>query len=576
MTDKHREAIDLLEDLPGQARQALLARDKRVTLEAGEALFEAGGPAEALYIVNKGTLGIYVNRPGTGRHLLALVRHGEVVGEMAVISGRPRSASAIAIRDCELVKLSAAEFRALEKRYPQLSIALNRLLVRRLRETSQGGAPERRPRTNAFIAATPAVDPLAVAGRLKRELERMGRSVHLATPKGHGETWPDLARIEADFDHVFLCGDRGNGSWTQMCARQADRIIALGRMPGCADRSFPREVLVRRAGHQLADLLLLHPSGTSRPEGTAEWLEASGASRHFHLREDKDSDWRRMARVFDGVSVGLVLSGGGARAYAHIGVLKALKEARIPIDFIGGASMGAIIAACGAMGWPLEEAIPRIKRAFVEHNPLSDYSLPIIGLVRGGRVERLLEENFGNTRIPDLWRPFFCVSTNLTTGEVMTHRRDRVRDALRASVALPGILPPVSTPEGVLADGGVMNNLPVDVMASMNNGPIIAVDVARDLAVTPAWLEKVQKTPLIWRMLRPPIISILMRAGTVTNEDQNRANAEAADLVMSPPLGDIDIRDWKAFDKAVDIGYRYAQGVLEREAERLLRPRPPQ
>jgi NTE family protein len=77
-------------------------------------------------------------------------------------------------------------------------------------------------------------------------------------------------------------------------------------------------------------------------------------------------------------------------------------------------------------------------------------------------------------------------------------------------------------------------------------------------------------------MLLPPIISILMRAGTVTNDDQNRANAEAADLVMSPPLGDIDIRDWRAFDRAVDIGYRYALGVLEREGERLLTPHRPQ
>jgi len=195
--------------------------------------------------------------------------------------------------------------------------------------------------------------------------------------------------------------------------------------------------------------------------------------------------------------------------------------------------------------------------------------------VRGSRVERLLEENFGDTLIPDLWRPYFCVSTNLTTGGVLVHDRGRVRDALRASVSLPGVQPPVTTPVGVLADGGVMNNLPVDIMASINSGPIVAVDVARDLAVTPEWLEKAKCAPLLSRMLRPPIISILMRAGTVTNEDQNRANAEAADLVLSPPLGDIDIRDWKAFDRAVEIGHTYAHDVLARERDRLVKPRPP-
>jgi NTE family protein len=576
MSSKHQEAIDLLEDLPAPARKTLLARERRLTLEAGQPLFEAGEPAEALYIVNKGTLAVYIDRPGSGRHLLALIRQGEVVGEMAVISGGPRTASAVAIRDSELITVTAIEFRELQQRYPQLARSLNRLLVHRLRHTSLGG-PSSEPKTNAVIPASQGVDPQAFARHLADELQRGGARVHVVPPGDDSTPAPDLARLEAAHDHVFLCGDLKYREWSDMCARQADRIIALVPADGSLDPRFPRSLLAQRAAHQLANLVLLHRSPTQRPlRTTGQWLDTLNPSRHFHLRTKAKRDWQHLARVIAGTSVGLVLSGGGARAFAHIGVLRAIEEARIPIDFIGGSSMGGIIAACHASGWSAETIIERFRSSDIVTNPLSDYSLPLIGLVRGKRVERLLETAFGDTNIPDLWRPFYCVSTNLTTAKVHVHRRGKLRDALRASVSLPGILPPVSTPDGVLVDGGVMDNLPVETMRMVNNGPVIAVDVTRDLAITPQWLKEVRSAPLLSRILSPPIVSILMRAGTVGNEDRARDQLNAPELVISPPLGDIDIRDWRAFDKAVAIGRRHAASVLALEAECLVRPLPPE
>jgi NTE family protein len=576
MTSRHQEAIDLLEDLPAAARKALLSRERRLTLEAGQPLFEAGEPAEALYIVNKGTLAVYIDRPGTGRHLLALIRQGEVIGEMAVISGGPRTASAVAIRDSELITVPASEFRELQRRYPQLALGLNRLLVRRLRQTSLGG-PRSEPKTNAVIPASQGVDPEDFARRLAEELQRMGAAVHVVPPGDDDTSPPDLARLEAAHDHVFLCGHLQHREWSDMCARQADRIIALVPAEGSLDARFPRTLLAQRATHQLANLVLLHRSPADRPlRSTGQWLDTLNPSRHFHLRAKAKRDWQHLARVIAGTSVGLVLSGGGARAFAHIGVLRAIEDAQIPIDFIGGSSMGAIIAACHASGWSSETILERFRASAITKNPLSDYSLPLIGLVRGHRVERLLESAFGDTHIPDLWRPYFCVSTNLTTATVHVHRRGRLRDALRASVSLPGILPPVSTPEGVLVDGGVMDNLPVETMRVVNHGPIVAVDVTRDLAITPQWLKEVQSASLLSRIMNPPIVSILMRAGTVSNEDRARNQLDAAELVITPPLGDIDIRDWKAYDQAVEIGRRHAAGVLALEADCLLKPHPPE
>jgi NTE family protein len=391
MTSRHQEAIDLLEDLPAAARKALLARERRILLEAGQPLFEAGEPAEALYIVNKGTLAVYIDRPGTGRHLLALIRQGEVIGEMAVISGGPRTASAVAIRDSELITVPAPEFRELQRRYPELARALNRLLVRRLRHTSLGGASSE-PKTNAVIPASKGVDAEAFARRLAEELARTGASVHVVPPGDDDSPAPDLARLEAAHDHVFLCGDLNHREWSDMCARQADRIIALVPADGSLDPRFPRTLLAQRAAHQLANLVLLHRSPAQRPlRTTGQWLDTLNPSRHFHLRARAKRDWQHLARVIAGTSVGLVLSGGGARAFAHIGVLRAIEEAQIPIDFIGGSSMGGIIAACHASGWSAETIIERFRASSLVTNPLSDYSLPLIGLVRGRRVEGLLE-----------------------------------------------------------------------------------------------------------------------------------------------------------------------------------------
>jgi NTE family protein len=573
MPSKHQEAIDLLHELPAAARKALLARRRRLALEAGQPLFEAGEPAEALYIVNKGTLAVYVDRPGTGRHLLALIRQGEVIGEMAVISGGPRTASAVAIRDSELIAVSATEFKDLQRRFPGLARGLNRLLVDRLRQTSRGGQRSE-PKTNAVIPASQGVDAEAFARRLAEELKRTGARVHVV-PSGDDSTpAPDLARLEPAHDHVFLCGHLEHRDWSDMCARQADRIIALVPAHGSLDPRFPRTLLAQRAAHQLADLVLLHRSPAQRHlRTTGEWLDVLRPSRHFHLRDKARRDWQHLARVIAGTSLGLVLSGGGARAFAHIGVLRALEEAQISIDFIGGSSMGGLVAACHASGWSSETIVERFRRSSITKNPLSDYSLPLIGLVRGNQVERLLEAAFGDTAIPDLWRPFFCVSTNLTTAKVHVHRRGKLREALRASVSLPGILPPISHPEGVLVDGGVMDNLPVTTMRTVNQGPVIAVDVTRDLAITPQWLKEIRSASLLSRMLNPPIVSILMRAGTVSNEDRARDQLDAAELVISPPLGGIEIRDWKAFDQAVDIGYRHGASVLAMEADRLLKPR---
>lgn len=535
---------------------------ERVLLPGGETLFEEGDPGDALYVLLSGSLGVYVNRPGGTVELLTLLGPGEIVGEMGVIASMNRSATIRAIRDSELLGFSKESFNRLLKINPEAMHGISQILVHRLRRASRGINASIEPKTVAFLPATSSVDAAGVGRRLAAVFEEQGSRVAVIGPESAGQPSAWYGKLESDHDHVLLCGVPDNEEWVRVCARQADRIVVVADSCDTPRVELPGDLLRHRADHQLLDLLLLHHLPTARPIGTSEWLDVLTVNRHFHIREANGDDWKRMARIISGRGLGLVLSGGGARAYAHIGVLKALAECGIDVDFVGGTSMGGIVAACVAMDWTPDRIAEEIRESFVRSNPLSDYTLPLLGLVKGRKVERLLAATFDDLSIPDLWRPYFCVSSNLTTGEEHIHGRGPVCDALRASLALPGIIPPVVTEHGVLVDGAVLNNLPIDIMRALHRGPIVAVNVARDLALLPETLLGMQGS-FLRTLVRPPIISILMRSATVTGSAQEREQVARADIVIEPPLGGIEIRDWKAFDQAVAIGYEHAMKVLE-------------
>jgi NTE family protein len=315
------------------------------------------------------------------------------------------------------------------------------------------------------------------------------------------------------------------------------------------------------------DLVLLHEPSTAQPRGSEAWLNAAPATRLFHLRERDPSDIARMARTLTGRSVGLVLSGGAARAYAHVGAIRALRDSGAPIDFVGGTSMGAIIGAGVAMGWGDAELDRRIRLAFVDSSPVDDIALPLIAMTRGEKVHRRLNEHFGNVEIADLWLPFFCISSNLTTGAYHLHRRGHLSRALRASLSLPGVLPPVIEGTDVLVDGAVMKNFPADIMRAFHQGPIVGVDVSRGRSINAQDVE----AGSIWRWMLsggwrkgPPIVALLMRSATVSSGRDLAASREATDVLVTPKLERIDIRNWSAYEPAVDAGERAMNEALEK------------
>jgi NTE family protein len=194
----------------------------------------------------------------------------------------------------------------------------------------------------------------------------------------------------------------------------------------------------------------------------------------------------------------------------------------------------------------------RYRRSFVDTNPVNDYTFPFVALTRGRKVSRLLQREYGEVLIEDLRRPFFCVSANLTTGRSVEHRDGRLADALRASVAIPGVMPPVYRGEDVLVDGAAINNLPVDIMQSHTPGLVIGSDVGADRFA----LDRGGKRGI-------NIFQILMHAGMINSAASAAVQRELADVLLKPPLGNVDLLDWRAFDRLIQAGYDYARAALD-------------
>jgi NTE family protein len=565
------KSFALLQNVGDAALRNLLAEANWFALPGGMLLERDGENRAALFLVVTGSLGVFVSDEQRQRHMVALIPAGETVGEMSLIAGSSNhAAQLVALRDTELLRISPDGFEALIARHPRVMMNLMQMLVKRLKDANRGRSPKSQPKTFAIVPLHEGLGEVPIAQRLTQALADMGKRAAVLDASAGDQTAEWFNTFEQAHDIVFYRGDAPDSPWTHLCLRQADRIFLLGR----ANHPLPLAPLDLPAFKERAsgapELLLLHPDGASAVLPEHFSVRGGLFSNHYHLRAGHQADVARVARFIAGRAVGLVLAGGGARGFAHIGIIRALKEAGVPFDQLGGTSMGAIIAAGLAREWSLEEMRERMQATFVDDNPLSDWTLPLLALVKGRKVSKRLRENFDEVCIEELPLPFFAVSSDLTTGRIHIHREGKLWRALRASVALPGILPPVIHHGHLLVDGGVMNNLPVDVMREQAGraGPIIACDITGEIDLQ-AQDSRAGERPWWWlfgqRMRgHPSIISILMRSGTVGSEAQRRVVREQCDYLIEPPLPDIQLRDWKKFDKAIQEGYDTARACIEK------------
>jgi predicted acylesterase/phospholipase RssA len=376
---------------------------------------------------------------------------------------------------------------------------------------------------------------------------------------------------------VFYVADPQDSIFLDLALRHADLIVLVAKAGSdAALRAWERTLLAGDGPVARRALVLCHEGAPASLSGTGEWFKDRHFDFHVHLRSSVPGDLSRLARVISGNALGLVLGGGAARGFAHLGVYRALHEAGTPVDWLGGSSIGAVMAASMATGLEPAAVTERARRAFVHGKPFGDVTLPIISFLRGRRMERLIDEHLAGD-IEDLPLPFFCVSSNLGQGTVQVHERGSLTRALRASVSLPGIFPPAVINRQLAVDGGILDNLPVDLMRARPVGRVVAVDVTtrRDYAVdydmVPSpWAVLAGRTlPLRKRYRVPSPVSSMLMAMSIGTMAATRAAGQRADLLIRPPVDRYSFTDVRMFDRVVEAGYEAAREAI---AHASLRP----
>jgi EmrB/QacA subfamily drug resistance transporter len=550
--------VPLFAGLEPSLRQAVAASASEVHLGAGDWLFHGGDPGEAMYVVRAGRLEVVDEEAGA---VIRELGRGDAVGELALLSAAPRSASVRAARASDLVAIDRLDFERLLESTPPLSLALNRTLSEQLRAT-RAPAPTTRPRpaTVALIALEESVPVSALARELEAELQThlsaamLDGAQHASVPGGDpiAAYGPLLDRAEAGHDLVLL--DAGSlvagGSWFEFCLQQADRILVVTAGGRPAETVRERHELrgCDLVGYEIAP-------GSGALADAASLLEPIES--HVIREGHQESDLRRLARRLTGTSVGVVLSGGGARAFSHIGVLEELTGAGVTIDRVLGVSMGAFVGALFAMGLEPDEIDARCFEEWVQRRPLGDYTLPRHALVRGDRARAMLDRTFGQVAIEELPTSFMSGCAELRSGELVISRSGPLQEAVGFSMCIPVIVPPQVRGRELLIDGSLIDNLPVGVMADLGEGPIIAVDVKTSF-------ERPTQADRPAHSGRPPSLGeTLTRVLLLGSQSTSESARRYANLIIKPQVGGIGLLEFHQLDAAREAGRAAAREALE-------------
>lgn len=554
-----------------QEAVARLAEDAReIRLFGGETLFEAGAPSETLYIVATGRLRAVFPDGRVAGDIARL----EPLGEIGLLTGDVRSASVHALRTSLLYAFSRQAFYAFAMAEPAAFMAITRVILGRMREPDREVKlrAARKTRTLAVVAASPAVNGSAFAAQLNAALgghTTLVDAARASTATAAGTAADGLRDWmgQMEFEHKQVVYDAaGPAAWTQATLQHADRIIVVAdaaTAPG-ANGIMP---VLRAAGlHSPVELVLLRREGESATHALA-WKNAVNAKSHYFVRPDHAADVASLARQLTGFGVGLVLGGGGARGFAHVGLLQAMQELQIPVDVCGGTSMGAYIAALHASGRDIRNITETLQDTFMRRKLLNDYRLPRVSIIAGKKFRKHLHSVFGDLRVEHLPTPFFCVSTNLTRGCAEVHDQGLVADWLAASMCIPGLAPPVAFKGSLLCDGAVVNSLPTDVMQDLARGLIVASDVSTENAISapgthgpdPDFDAIHRRSP---EGVKVSLMDVLFRTTSLTSEGSAGLRAAQADLYLRMPVENIKTFDWPAIDAIIGMGYRHAMQQL--------------
>ena len=551
-------------------------------LKENQTLFEPGDSAQVMYFLLSGKIDVYAGDKDSLRRV-GEIFHGEAFGEMSLFSNQVRTVRLVATRSCALISLNRQQFDRLSVEFPWLSTYIVSSLIDRIKKQSEKNSRKVKP-VNRLVLECGRDGAHDTAKQLKSILWQSAFGVfseeevcrkfayRQISDINHATLIDHLDAREQDNAINLYFSSLDADDWTKICLERADEVWLL------AEESHGVQNLLAWLSKfsqmfswqkQRKHLVLIHPR-VAHISATSQWLDVLGIRQHFHLQQDSRLDVERLSRYLTDQSLGLVLGGGGARGFAQIGIFKAMQEAGVNVDWVGGTSMGSIMGGWIALGWNSEQIIAAIRRFFVSVNPLGDYTLPMISLSKSQRLDKLLHEGFGDIQIEELPLPFFCVSSDMSTAEERDHERGVLWRAIRASVSIPGVIAPVIDGGHYLVDGGLFNNLPCDLMRQRNRGPIAAIDVSPE----EDYLTQLSEVPSPWQLLVnkllgreqpkvPSILHTLLRSSMLASAQRQKANREMVDYFIQPRIENVGMLDFRQAQRIIQIGYQEGLAYLQ-------------
>jgi len=597
---RHRLSValhlsDLFAALAPEAIADLESELEMFSLYGGETLFRQGDPGDFVCMVISGRVRRLAQSGDSPELQITQLGPGELVGEMEVVGGHARTATVEAVRDSQLAKLTKEAFDRFTRKHGRAAVEMvSRKLSERLREASSETARWRRgTATIAIVPAHASAPANDFAEALSESLVRFGPTIRLTSEIVDGHLGqPGIAQTyergggnirivdwlsKQEFEHTYVLyeADPFLSPWTERCIRQADHVIILA--DAAEDPSLGEieaELLRPNAGRTGARQWLALVQRQGDPENTKQWLDPRSVVRHFHLRPGDSAAVDRLARVITGHGVGLTLGGGFARGLAHVGVIRAFQDLGVAIDAVGGASMGALVGALWAMGWDRERIVRETCAAC--SGIFGDLTFPFIAFKSGRKFSEAVRKLLGDIQIEDLWLPYFCISANLNRSELKIHLEGPLAKAVLAATRAPGVFPPIVYDGELHVDGGIINNVPVDLMKTFNNeGIVVGVDVSPPHELNPVhdYGDEVSGWRAFWkrcnpfskrRIYTPSILLVMIRTLEYTGISYKNVRVKLADMYMYPQLLQFKRTDFHLVDEIAQAGYDSARENLSK------------
>lgn len=555
--------ITFLGQLPSEVLLGLEVAAQRLEVPRGETVAVEDPESGEFFALGHGRLSLSFQ--GQQRRI---VEPGQCVWRRH-LSGSPREMKAL--RDSLVYRFPRQTILALLREHPCLLETIGTVI-------HDFDLPKEQPPRPRALALLPLVDNSAEF--LERLLHGLGCHGTVAVVDSNTEpefSRPDdpdvvekLNQMEESFDTVLYLCHQEPTEWTRRCFRQADLLMLVGDVHQPPPPTSRSETLwISERGPDAPCVLALTHARHDQPFRTALWLNDRDPLRVHHVCQELPEDIWKVTRCLSREGVSLVLGGGGARGLAHIGVLRALQEARLPIDLIGGTSMGALIGAQAALGWNWQRIRENCHYLFVERGSILDYTFPVFSLIRGRKLRDGLREVFGERRIEDLPVPFFAVSTDISEARSIRHEQGLLAQWVGTSMSIPGLAPPTVDGRRILVDGGVLNNVPVDHARAHDLGPVVAVNVETDSRLyadrdpwnEPLWRLILKRFSPFHKLQLPDIYHVLTRIGTMGSTVLR--GPQKPELEIRPELSAYGLFDFKRMDEIIEAGYRAALDALE-------------